>query len=149
MSNDKILNKPIKIYYYNDNQTEVLEKVLDNLKDDFMILGRNNDNINIVPKKYRNKFMTVHKAKGLEANIVIIINLEDASLGFPNKLSSDEVLSCILPKEDNLSEERRLFYVALTRTKTYNILLVNKDRPSMFVNEIIRDNKEFIKTPKV
>ena len=143
ISNKSIL-KPIKVYYYDNNQTKLLTKILDNLKEDYIILGRNNDNINLVPKKYQKKFMTVHKSKGLEASIVVIINLEDNVLGFPNKLVSDEVLRCILPKEDALAEERRLFYVALTRTKTYNILLVNKDKPSMFVNEIIRDYPEYI-----
>ena len=143
ISNKSIL-KPIKVYYYDNNQTKLLTKILDNLKEDYIILGRNNDNINLVPKKYQKKFMTVHKSKGLESSIVVIINLEDNVLGFPNKLVSDEVLRCILPKEDALAEERRLFYVALTRTKTYNILLVNKDKPSMFVNEIIRDYPEYI-----
>ncbi len=149
LSSSKSLSKPIKIYYYTDNQTKILGKILDSLKDDFIILGRNNENVNIVPKKYRNKFMTVHKSKGLESEVVIIINLEDNVLGFPSKLASDEVLRCLLPKEDALAEERRLFYVALTRTKTYNILLVNKDKPSIFVNEIIKDNKGLTEYKKI
>ena len=111
-----------------------------------MILGRNNDDINLLAKKYYKYFMTVHKAKGLEADKVIIVNLENSNLGFPNKIVDDDILKYVSIKDEYLyAEERRLFYVALTRTKTYNILLVNKNNPSIFVEELIKENKEYIK----
>ena len=41
-------------------------------------------------------------------------------------------------------EERRLFYVALTRTRNYIYLLVPKNNPSIFIKELIKDNKKDI-----
>ena len=41
-------------------------------------------------------------------------------------------------------EERRLFYVALTRTKNYCYLFVPKDNPSIFVKELIKNYREYI-----
>ena len=47
-------------------------------------------------------------------------------------------------KETNLEEERRLFYVALTRSKNYTYLLVPKNNPSIFITEIKKYGKEYI-----
>ena len=57
----------------------------------------------------------------------------------------------ILPKKEKCmySEERRLFYVALTRTKNETYLFVKKDNPSIFVKELLKkdgNNIEIIKT---
>ena len=86
-------------------------------------------------------FRTVHGSKGLQEENVILINCEDSKLGFPNKIEDDPLLSLVLSEKDNypFAEERRLFYVALTRTKTYTYLLVDKNNPSVFINEIIND----------
>ena len=83
-------------------------------------------------------FLTVHKAKGLEAENVIVLNLENSLLGFPNKISDDPVLSLVLTDQDEFeyAEERRLFYVALTRTKNNVYLLVNDRNPSIFADEM-------------
>lgn len=69
--------------------------------------------------------MTVHKAKGLEADDVIIVNLVDDLYGFPNRVSDDPILQLLLDNGDDyeFAEERRLFYVALTRTKNKVYLL--------------------------
>ena len=119
-----------------------------------MILGRNNNDIysildndiflkdNKVIYKNNSKlnmyYMTVHKSKGLEEDNVIIINLEDKLLGFPNKIVDDRVLRLVNKTNDKFlySEERRLFYVALTRTKNRVYLLVPKKNPSIFIKNL-------------
>ena len=139
LSSEKTNNNPIYIYYYDKTIFEVLNKIVKKInKDDFLVLGRNNKDLKGI--KYKN--MTVHKSKGLEAENVIIVNLEDKLTGFPNKIINDKVLKYVLDEEDEYpyEEERRLFYVALTRTKNSNYLLVNIHRPSIFVKELINDN---------
>jgi DNA helicase-4 len=95
------------------------------------VICKNHEKLNI-------EFLTVHKAKGLEAENVIIINMKNDKLGFPNKISDDPVLQMLLPSEDNFpfAEERRLFYVALTRTKNRTFILVPDKNASEFANEI-------------
>ncbi len=137
---DKTNANPIYICYYETDFKEALNKVIKKInKTNFLVLARNNKTLeNITYNK-----MTVHKSKGLEADNIIIIGLEDTPLGFPNKIVSDKVLKYVLNEKDSIlyEEERRLFYVALTRTKNANYLLVNKKNPSVFVEEIIKDNK--------
>ena len=79
------------------------------------------------------KYLTIHKSKGLESEKTIIINLEDKYDSLPSKIEEIEYLKYVKPKTDNFkySEERRLFYVALTRCRLYNILLVKNDHPSV------------------
>ena len=71
------------------------------------------------------EFRTIHAAKGLEADYVIIIQVINDWLGFPNKLSPFYFHTFIQGwgKDDKFEEERRLFYVALTRAK-YGVTLI-------------------------
>lgn len=90
----------------------------------------------------RIRYLTVHKAKGLEADDVVVLNLVNSLYGFPNRLEDDPILQILLgvQEEYEFAEERRLFYVAVTRTKN-SVTLIScgsagtKD-PSPFVQEL-------------
>lgn len=86
-------------------------------------------------------FMTVHRAKGLGYDHVIIINARNETYGFPSQVQDDPVLKYVV-KDDHsydYAEERRLFYVALTRTKNRVYIITPQQHPSEFVLELIRD----------
>lgn len=83
-------------------------------------------------------YLTAHSSKGLGYDNVIIINAKDAILGFPSKIEDDPVMKLVI-KDDELyeyAEERRLFYVALTRTKNKVHIITPKYKPSQFVLEL-------------
>ena len=84
------------------------------------------------------EFLSAHKSKGLQADYVFIINNKEKSYGFPSKIQNDAVVQLLLEESDDYqySEERRLFYVAMTRTKKKAWLLVQKDNKSVFVQEL-------------
>ena len=83
-------------------------------------------------------YSTVHGSKGLEEDYVIIINGDDSRLGFPNKMEDDELLDLVLSSKSNYpyAEERRLWYVALTRARLYTYIIADEYSPSEFVKEI-------------
>lgn len=89
------------------------------------------------------EFLTVHKSKGLEADYVILLQCNKDTYGFPSLVSDDPVLSYVLTKGDQFSfgEERRLFYVAITRAKMKTLVLYDKRFPSVFVDEFLHPEK--------
>ena len=155
------IKKPIVIVYNAPNILTTLITKMDKNKSLF-ILGRYNFDIN----KYLNdnefclnnkiiningidneniKYMTIHSSKGLEADNVIILNLNNDVFGFPS-LKNDQILLKYVKKSFTYpyEEERRLFYVALTRTKGYVYLIVNKNNPSKFIKEIINNSNVLV-----
>lgn len=153
-------DKPIKIVNYHKYVlNELLDYLMKNGEDNILLLGRNNNDIN----KYLNDnltkngddirykdsdlmihYLTVHRSKGLESDCVVLLNLYDDILGFPCKLKDSKILYLINKGEKYLyEEERRLFYVALTRTKK-DIYLICPLNMSVFIKEIIHDNKKYI-----
>lgn len=87
------------------------------------------------------EFMSIHKSKGLEADEVIIINNKNSVTGFPNQITDDTVLEYVSVDSESymFAEERRLFYVALTRTKNRVYLLYPEDY-SIFIQELMNYN---------
>lgn len=87
------------------------------------------------------KFMTVHTSKGLEADHVIVLGLTSETLGFPSRVEDDPVLQLALPEPELFSyaEERRLFYVALTRARKTVTLVTQLGKESAFILEMARD----------
>ena len=152
---DKKLNNPIKIVYYTRSNYQykfykLLEKLYSENKKNILVLGRCNYDINLVYtgniengylefKDMHIRFLTVHTSKGLESEFVIVLNLSNDILGFPNKIEDDEVLKLFFKNKERYlyAEERRLFYVALTRTKNNVYLMTKKYDESLFVKEII------------
>lgn len=165
LKSNKKIKKPIKLIYYKNKKASFEKLILDiysKNKSKIMILGRNNNDIykylnsnfklenqNIIyikNQKIKIRYLTVHKSKGLEEENVIIINLENKINGFPSKIESSNILKYVLNEKDNYpyEEERRLFYVALTRTKNNVYLFVNKKNESIFVKEIVNNYKSYI-----
>ena len=83
-------------------------------------------------------FMTVHAAKGLEADYIVVPGLSDETYGFPAQIADDPILDLVLPANERFehAEERRLFYVALTRAREHVYLIADRERPSVFAKEL-------------
>lgn len=88
-------------------------------------------------------FMTAHSSKGLGYDNVIILNAKDDILGFPSKIEDDPLFRLIIKNDEKIdyAEERRLFYVALTRTKNRVYIITPKYHPSNFVLSLKETNK--------
>ena len=91
------------------------------------------------------RFLTVHQSKGLEADYVIILNNREAKLGFPAHVKDPPLKTELIKIAEELrldqvsvNEERRLFYVALTRAKQQVILLTVDGKESSFIKELRR-----------
>lgn len=84
------------------------------------------------------QFMTVHRAKGLEADIIIILNCNTGKHGFPSEMSDDQILNLLLSEADQFEngEERRLFYVAMTRAKEIVYFVADSSFKSKFIAEL-------------
>ena len=133
----KDLIRPIKILF-----NYSLSDTISLINGEYLILGRTNNDINNL--SYDNK-LTIHKSKGLEADNIILVNSDN----IPFIRENETILRHVLNSKDYLlyEEERRLFYVALTRTKNYIYILVNK-KISPFVKELIKHYPDYIEIIK-
>lgn len=88
-------------------------------------------------------FMTAHASKGLGYDNVIVVNGRNEIYGFPSKIEDDPVLSLVVKEDRSMqyAEERRLFYVAMTRTKNRVYFIAPEKNPSEFLLEIKREYK--------
>ena len=144
---EKHLKFPIKQYYYTDEKIyvkqikHILERLFQTTKPKkILILSRYQFDLEIMKEKtiyhmlkkcppwIQVDMLTIHKAKGLGYDEVLLLNLRTGKYGFP----STEM-------DIDLEEERRLFYVALTRTKNYVYLLIPQKNPSIFVEELLSE----------
>lgn len=172
LKSDKHHSNPLRIFGYNKDIAIAAERAIEEIvcthgpESEIMILGRNNFDIDMLinnsPSKFKMRktkeqvivqyskypelrinYLTAHKSKGLEADNVIIINLENKQLGFPNKIADDPILSLVLTDSENydFAEEERLFYVAITRTRNVAYLLTCDKNKSIFVNKLIDEFK--------
>jgi DNA helicase IV len=87
-------------------------------------------------------FKTMHRAKGLEAEVVIINDVHGGQLRFPMVNTDDPVIRLVLPEDTSypFAEERRLLYVALTRAKRKVIVVADANEKSPFVSELLAMN---------
>src|SRR5699024_1675412 len=83
-------------------------------------------------------FLTAHKSKGLQADYVFIINNKNSRMGFPSKIQDAPILDLLLNSHDRYphAEERRLFYVALTRAKKKVFIITVSRHKSEFAVEL-------------
>lgn len=159
----KHLETPVILIEYQNDKIRKLEYCIQNIIDKYgthkniLILGRYKHDINLIKNstifkvereciiylKYPNlfiRFLSVHASKGLGFDNVIIINNEDSLYGFPSKVKDHPYLEMLKSSNESYpyAEERRLFYVALTRTKNHVYLLYPKKNPSIFIKELKR-----------
>ncbi|MDD6879174.1 MAG: UvrD-helicase domain-containing protein [bacterium] len=156
LRSDKNSKNTIKICYIKS-----ISKIIDMTNGKVMILGRNNKDIykylsknqihnNIISYKNRDiKYYTVHRSKGLESDNVIVLNLINDTCGFPNNIKKNKILRFVSKSEIiPYDEERRLFYVALTRTKSNVYLITEKNKESVFIIELLNNYKKYIEVIK-
>ena len=154
---NKHINNPIIIYETKD-YINTLKYILNTIKyQSIFVLGRNNNDINnYIDETYTKdndnytynnitfKYLTIHKSKGLEADNIILINMEDNILGMPSKIKDEKLLKYVNNTKDYYpyEEERRLFYVALTRTKNRVYIISPVNNQSIFLKEIKKYTKK-------
>lgn len=88
-------------------------------------------------------FLTAHTSKGLGFDNVILLNMLEARFGFPAQIEDDPIMKLVTYTDYSIpfAEERRLFYVAMTRTKNRVYMVAPAKNPSRFVLELIKDFK--------
>ena len=164
LRSDKKLDYPLVFWGYDEEPYKALEQAINKIISEFginssiLILGRINHDKDILKKsglfrfsmnnrkevidyvkvpEVQIDFLSVHKSKGLEADNVILLNFKNDKLGFPNQIADDDVLNLVLTNAEKykFAEERRLFYVAITRTKNRTFVLTDNKNPSPFFKE--------------
>ena len=138
-------------YSSNKNMDEYIERIIQLIgkktEDEFTkksikILSRYSfyapKNLSHLQESFKNEFdisfHTIHGSKGLEADYVILTHLEEGKFGFPSEQEQGD-------EEFLYAEERRLFYVALTRAKEKIFFLTHKNKPSSFIEELREENE--------
>lgn len=151
------------------HKVEALLQVLEDIKNEFgasaqvLLIGRfgfevnqlcktgefeqkGNDKSKVRCKRYPQmgiSYMTAHSSKGLGFDNVVILNGSEGKFGFPSQIEDDPIMKLVTVEDQSMpfAEERRLFYVALTRTKNRTYILTPENRPSRFVVELVEKFK--------
>lgn len=168
LTSERHIEYPL-VFWRDDDLSKALELSVQKIIKDFgkeksiLLLGRtsfdqevikNSKQFRIIKERSRTKveyipslqtpitFLTVHKSKGLEADNVVLLNFKNDKMGFPNQIADDKVLNLVLTKDEDypFAEERRLFYVAITRTKNRTFILTPNKKPSIFEREFTKSN---------
>jgi DNA helicase-4 len=149
------VNGPNLFLHWDTNATDTkanLEKVIARIGDanqvdtELLVVARYNDDLpdrRLVERLWRGpaEVRTIHSSKGTEADYVIVMDLTQDRRGFPSTIVDDPVLRLVLPEQERFehAEERRLFYVALTRARLACHLVTPTECPSLFTLELERE----------
>ncbi len=105
-----------------------------------VVKGENGGAISLTLAGRKVQALTAHSSKGLEADYVFLINCNSGydDYGFPSQVADDPIMEYVLSQSDSYdhAEERRLFYVTVTRAKRASYVLYDKQYPSLFVTEL-------------
>ena len=125
----KIAQAPSSVYVLSRYNFSVDKKVLS-------LTGERYPNLTV-------SALSMHASKGKEADYVIVVGLERGKNGFPSEKMTHPLLELYLPpKEEYLNaEERRLFYVAITRAKKRVYLIADMSRASTFMIELLEESE--------
>jgi DNA helicase-4 len=127
---------------YLPGEIMVLSRILNRplLRDEILRYARSKDvPISTETQKFNSvPFMSVHKSKGLQARVVIVLSVDKGPYGFPCELQNPDIYDPAVKgrRKDREEEERRLFYVAVTRGKETVVLYTQESSMSKFIKEI-------------
>ena len=140
-----LFKNPIVLVYY-DDYLKTYQDLFNYLyledEKKVLVLARYNKDLEEIRKiKHKGidiRYLTVHMSKGLEEEVVVLVKFSNDYLGFPSKIADNHLLDIVKNSHEDIpyAEERRLFYVALTRCKRRIYILVPRNNPSIFLKEI-------------
>jgi DNA helicase-4 len=144
------------IYFHSDTDSDNsmnLEKVIKRIREhsgaeeSLLVIARYNSSLpsdSFIKERWTGPFdiRTVHRSKGSEADYVVVVDLKQDFRGFPSTIEDDPILEMIMPRNDQyeFAEERRLFYVAMTRARKECHLITPASQPSLFAVELKNDD---------
>ncbi len=158
-ANDKVRRGILKVLLYKQehDSVRVVEEELEMLAEEQLKLGRSASifilarynflqphrmKLRSWAEKYKGRLeistMSFHSSKGLEADYVFILGMNSGSMGFPSMRNDHPFVQMYMAEPDKFpfAEERRLFYVALTRAKRKVFFVTRRDAPSSFLQEL-------------
>ena len=143
--------KEVLILGRNNFDIEIFEVLPYAMPDLFKQDKSNYDTIVLRYKNIKLNCMTIHKSKGLEADAVVLWNIREGVRGLPDTKGDEKELKQVLTQPDDMdyAEDRRLFYVALTRTRNEVLIIVLEGNVSSFVKELLNEQNKYIDTNKV
>lgn len=147
LRSDISIDNPVNVIWYDDLLSSMLKIIKTDKLDNIFVLGRNNDDVkSVVLNNVNYQKMTVHRSKGLQADYVFVVGLTDFKNGFPNKFTDHKILKYVNDNKEYYpyEEERRIFYVALTRCIKKVYLFVPRKNPSLFVKELLKQYKNVV-----
>ncbi len=142
-------------------RSENLEEVIESIGvgndgiSSLLVLARYNDNLpsrHDIGRLWNGRFdiRSIHRSKGSEADYVMVVDVVQDLRGFPSTIEDDPVLALVMPEPESYeyAEERRLFYVALTRARVACHLIAPLQEPSLFVVELLEQRLGVIAGPQ-